>query len=137
MRRAKGGIVGIRRLGRVALAVAVIAGTLSAEGAVSFAEGSGSELVEEVAPHEVGDNAQVRLDSVSAFDPDGGDALFEPGTTNEETFSYDAVDPDTNRLLDLTRPYPATHAVGTFVEAVGSPAPTPTPQPSESPAAPS
>ena len=126
----KGGQVRIKRWARAALVVAVIAGTLTAEGAVSLAEDSGSQLVEEVAPHEVGDNAQVRLESVAAFDPAGGDAVFEPGTTNEETFSYDTIDADTDRLLGLSRPAPASHATGTFVEAVAAPTPTPAASPS-------
>lgn len=78
--------MGIKGLGRAALVASLIAGVLVGEGAISFAEGSGSKLVEEVAAHEVGDNAQVRVEDVAAFEPDGGDPIFEPGTTNEEAF---------------------------------------------------
>lgn len=133
---AKGGIVRFKGWGRVALVAALIAGTLVGEDAVSLAEGSGSKLAEEVASHEVGDNAQVRLEDVAAFDPNGGDAIFEPGTSDEETFSYASVDSDTNRLIGLSRPSPADHAVGTFVETVPSPTPESEASPNDSNAAP-
>ncbi len=101
----------------------------------SLAQSPGSELTEEVAAHEVGDNAQVRLEDVAAFDPAGGEAIFEPGTYNEEAFSYDSVDAETNRLIGLTRAAPLDHPLGAFVEAVGQeppPSAEPSPAPTES-----
>ncbi|HEX2241090.1 MAG TPA: hypothetical protein VHJ82_08130, partial [Actinomycetota bacterium] len=124
---------------RVALAIIIVAATLAGGLPRSFAQASGSELVEEVASHEYGANAQVRLKDASGFAASGGDAIFEPGTQNEEAFSYDSVDYDTNRLIGLTRPNATGHPVGSFVESLEpatdppeeSPSPSPTPTQSE------
>jgi hypothetical protein len=125
--------VGIKGLGRVALVICAFAGTLVGHTSVSTAQPPGGELVEEVLAHEVGENAQVRLDDTADFSASGGEAILEPGTSKEEAFSYERVDPETDRLIGLTRPEPAQHAAGAFVEAVGSPS---SPSPSSSPTEP-
>lgn len=107
----------VGRFARIALAVSVLAGTVVIQASASVAQDSAA-LVEEVVPHEVGGNAQVRLDDVTAFDTGGGEAIIQPGTTDAESFSYDSVDADTDRLIGLARPEPAAHPVGAVVQPV-------------------
>lgn len=123
---------------RGVVGVMLLAGALMAQSSVSTAQDSGSPLVEEVLPHEVGENAQIRLGSVADFSPHGGEGVFEPGTPNEEAFSYDHIDSETKRLIGLDRPAPGTHDAGTFVaptaSATSSPSPAQSPSPGPEPA---
>lgn len=116
-----------RRVG--ALAILLIA-TLVAQTAVSTAQPYGTELAEDVSADVSGPEASIALVDVSAF-PSSGEARFEPGTTNEEAFSYSSVDRETNRLIGLTRPAPTDHSAGSFVEAGSEQSPSPTSSPAE------
>lgn len=71
--------------------------------------------------------------SVAAFDEFGGEAVFEPGTTREETFTYDGVDTTSNEVFGVRRGDHATaHPVGAVVEALG-PKSGPRPHPASDP----
>lgn len=96
-------------------------------------ESSVSELVEAVVADTTGSEAYASLTNVAGFNPDGGEALFEPGTPNEERFQYTSVDPDANRLVGFVRPVPLDHPAGAVVQADPSdPAATPSPESSPS-----
>jgi hypothetical protein len=104
------------RQGRFFLALILLLGSLTAVTGSSVAQSAGSELVEDVAAEAAGDGAYVALASVEAFAVEGGEAIFEAGTVNEEVFSYDSADLNSSRLVGLTRPNPLAHAAGVFVQ---------------------
>jgi hypothetical protein len=123
---------------RVLLVFISLLGSLTAVTGRSIAQDAGAELAEAIAADAAGTDAYVVLQSVEAFPSAGGNAVFEPGTQNEEVFSYASVDPSKNRLVGLTRPAPLAHPAGAFVEAPssdsGDPGATPVPaEPSPSP----
>lgn len=117
---AKGGVVGTQRLVRVAVIAVLIAGTLVGEGAISLADGLGSATAHDVAAEDIGADASIVLDDVSAFGTDGGTVIIEPETETAETFDYDYVDPEGSRLVGLNRPNSAAHPAGSFVQAQSS-----------------
>ncbi|MDQ3915347.1 MAG: hypothetical protein M3323_08480 [Actinomycetota bacterium] len=104
------------RLQRGALLVLILVAALFAQTAVSTAQPPGSELAEDVPSEVVGSEASVAVLDVSAF-PSAGNAVFEPGTINEETFSYSSIDETSSLLVGVTRPTPLAHAAGAFVQA--------------------
>lgn len=125
----------------VCVLLLVLGGLISLQ-PLSRAQGAGSELAETVNADTAGDGAYIVLQSVDAFPSNGGEAVFEPGTENEEAFTYASADAETNRLTGLSRPAPIAHPTGTFVQApphqpAGSgatPGPAePSPNPSETP----
>lgn len=122
------------RQGRFLLVLVLLLGSLTAITGSSAAQVQGSELVETVQAEAAGDEASIALESVEAFPSDGGQAVFEPGTENEEEFTYVTVDGETNRLVGLTRPTPLAHSAGAFVEAAAKTDADPAPSPSETPA---
>ena len=119
------------RHGRVVLAFILLLGVLTASPRAS-AQAPGSELAEAVASDAAGDEAYVTLASVEAFPVDGGEAIFEPDSPYEETFTYANVDAESNRLVGLTRSAPLAHSAGAFVQAP-EPAVPSTPPPTSSP----
>lgn len=112
---------------RALLVLILLLGALTASRA-AVAQSAGSALAEAVAADAAGDNAYLSLESIEAFPPDGGEAFFEPGTENEEAFTYATIDAEMKRLVGLTRPEPTAHSLGAFVEAPSAPA-TGTPDP--------
>ena len=115
----------------VAILITSMLGTHSTQ---SLAEESpAAELVEAIAAETTGSDGYVSVTSVAGFASEGGEALFEPGTANEERFQYASVDSATNRLVGLVRPIPLDHPAGAVVQAdpdADEPAPTASPQPS-------
>ncbi|MDQ4025558.1 MAG: hypothetical protein M3217_08735 [Actinomycetota bacterium] len=92
-----------------------LASGVPVSGGTSWADAVGGTLTGPVAAASVGEAASVTLDDVTAFSTGGGTAVFEPGSPNQETFSYTSADPDTNQLIGLTRVAPADHQAGAFV----------------------
>lgn len=67
-----------------------------------------------------GDNLEV--ETVVDFSPDGGSAVFEPGTVRAETFEYGGIDEDLNELTGVIRPNTRyAHKIGTFVQEGSEP----------------
>lgn len=104
-----------RRGGR---AILLLAATLFAQSAVSIAQPSGAELIQAVDAESSGPDAFLLVEDVSAFAP-SGEAIIEPGTTNEEVFTYSSVDTEGESLRGLHRPTPSAHPAGVFVQAAG------------------
>lgn len=126
-------MLGNSRLVVARVVIAVLAGGLIGGNIIpAAAQGTGSELAEEVATDATD---YVAVLEISAFNADGGEAVFEPQTPNAETFTYDAIDPEARRLLGLTRTAPTTHPAGSFVAVAASEA-TPTPPQSPEPTPP-
>ncbi len=123
-------------LGRVALVVSLFAALLVANSTISLAQGPGSEVVDAVSAETNGPDAWIALESVEAFPSDGGEAVFEPGSAYEETFSYASVDEEASRLVGLVRPSPIAHSIGVFVAAptTSTEPPAETSDPTEPPA---
>jgi hypothetical protein len=119
---------------RSLLAVTIlVTSMLGAHVTTSVAEESPVELVQAVAADTTGSEAYVSVTSIAGFASDGGEALFEPGTANEERFQYSSVDTETDRLVGLVRPIPRDHAAGALVQPEPTePAPTSSPEPSPS-----
>jgi hypothetical protein len=94
-------------------------------------------LTQDVTPEDPPYNGNLSVSSVSAFNPDGGTAVFEPDTASEETFTYTSTDPESLILTGVRRESPATHPAGSVVApaepgAETTPPPA-TPVPSTSP----
>lgn len=104
---------------RIPFALVLLVGVVAGVPSRSIAQQVGSELAEPVAADAdaAEGEAYVALTSVDAFPVDGGDAIFEPGTANEEAFSYEGVDAEASRLVGITRPAPVAHSTGVFVAA--------------------
>ena len=107
-------------LGRIGLVLSLVTGLMVAGAVASNADPEGVELVDAVAAETSGDDAFAAVVAVDAFEPDGGEAVFEPGTDSEERFTYKTVDANTKRLVGLTRPTPLSHPVGALVAPVTS-----------------
>ena len=124
--------MGGRRIAVFMVVLCLVTGLLPADPS-ALAQESGSNLVQDVTSTDPADGGNLALESVGSFDPNGGEAVFEPGTADEETFTYGGVDGTQNLLVDVTRPAPRVHPVGSFVLAGPSPQPAPSSEPSPSP----
>lgn len=111
--------VSTKRMCRSLLAVAILVTTMLGTYATrSLAEESAAaELTEAIAADTTGTDAYLSVTSVAGFASEGGEALIETGTANEELFQYASVDPESSRLVGLVRPAPVDHPVGALVEA--------------------
>lgn len=105
----------MRNVARALLVGFFLASGVPVSGGISWAEDVGGTLTGPVTAGSVGEAASVALDDVTAFSPGGGTAVFEPGSPDQETFSYTSADPDSNQLIGLTRVAPADHEAGAFV----------------------
>lgn len=64
------------------------------------------------------DGSTLRVEHVTDFNEDGGEIVFEPGTSRQEIALYSGFDEATDELTGVTRPNARfTHAAGTFVQA--------------------
>ena len=72
-------------------------------------------LTQDVTPEDPPYDGNLSISSVSAFDPDGGTAVFEPGTDSEESFTYTSTDSETLILTGVRRESPVSHPKGSVV----------------------
>lgn len=119
--------MGGRRVGALLLALSLVVGLIVAQTGTSTAQGAGSSLAHEVTTTDPTEGGQIQLEDVSAFDPSGGEATFEPGTSSAESFTYSGVNAEHKYLVGISRQNPVAHPAGSFVQAVQAPEPTPTP----------
>ncbi|HEV2757528.1 MAG TPA: hypothetical protein VG318_17325 [Actinomycetota bacterium] len=113
----------MRNVARLVFVGILLVSGVRVSGGVSWAQEPGGTLAAAVTAAAVGEAAAVTLDDVSAFAPAGGAAVFEPGSPDQEAFSYASADPATNQLIGLTRVAPAEHDAGAFVATTGIAAP--------------
>lgn len=90
-------------------------------------EDSEAHLAQNVTSSSPANGESVALDSVAAFSPEGGNAIFDPNNAFAETFSYTGVDSENNALLGLQRPDPRDHPSESVVSPVDEGAPSPSP----------
>ena len=129
----------IRGLRRALCALALIGGLVApvparaqiAREEVAGVEVRGAYLVHSVTASEPSTGGRVVVDSVDAFEPNGGLAIFEPASSDREVFNYGGVNEKTSELTDVVRFAPQSHPNGSFVQAIRNA--TPSPRPSESP----
>ena len=77
----------------------------------------GSPLNQSVSTVTPNDGGRLKVEAVTDFEPDGGEAVFEPGTARQEPFGYSGIDEATDELTGVVRPNTKyTHASGTFVQ---------------------
>ena len=73
-------------------------------------------LAEGVTESSPASGGNLLVSSVAGFDPDGGEAVIEPGTSGEEYVSFDGVDVQGRALLGISRAYEAAaHEAGSQV----------------------
>lgn len=123
--------MGGRRVGAVLVSVGLLVTVVALDAGTSAAQAAGSNVTHEVTPTDPGEGGQLALEDATAFAPDGGDAIFEPGTASEEHFTYSST--DGIHLLGVSRPHPINHPQGSFVAAQTATEPTPTPTVSAAP----
>jgi hypothetical protein len=119
--------------GRIALclvAIVILSGQLTA-----VARGTTEpRLTEALTQSEPADGGDIRVDTVEGLPTGPGEALVEPGTENEESFSYTDIGTDPPRFIGVTRPSPGDHAEGAIVRgSVETPSPSPSASGSSSP----
>jgi hypothetical protein len=115
--------MGGRRIGALVACLAMVTGLLTADPGMSSARGAGSNLTHEVTATDPAEGGQIQLEDVTAFDPAGGQAVFEPGLASEEPFTFTGIDSATHHLVGVTRNNPTSHPAGAFVEALAAPQP--------------
>jgi murein DD-endopeptidase MepM/ murein hydrolase activator NlpD len=98
---------------------------------VAGVEVEGAYLVHSVTESDPANGGRVVVDSVDAFDPSGGLAIFEPASADGEVFNYAGVNEKTSELTGIVRTAPGFHPNGSFVQAIENASPSP--KPSESP----
>lgn len=129
--------MGNRRSVALVSAALMLASAAFSQTSAAETQYTGSELIEEVSAEAEGSDTYVALESVEAFAAGGGgEAVFEPGTPREEVFTYASSDPESNRLIGLSRTSALSHPVGAFVQAEGAPSEPSEPEevPTQSPA---
>ena len=127
--------MGGRRIAVLVVVVALFVGLVPVDPG-ALAQDAGSNLAQEVTAPDPAEGGTLAVESVASFDPNGGEAIFEPGTAGEETFTYEGLDSSANYLVGVSRPAPGTHPIGSFVaveQQASEPSPTPSPQPASSP----
>lgn len=97
------------------------------------AQVAGAYLVHAVTAASPASGESVVVDTVEPFQAGGGLAIFEPGSTSAEVFSYSGVDPATSELTGIVRTAPSAHPGGSFVQSIRDARPSPQPKPSPKP----
>lgn len=101
----------------------------------ALAQEAGSNLAQEVTATDPADGGTLAVENVGSFDANGGEAVFEPGTSAEERFTYQGLDTSANYLVGIVRQYPNAHPSGTFVGVIQGAEPSPSPSAESSPSA--
>jgi hypothetical protein len=98
----------------------------------------GSHLVDAITVENPKSDGRLELESVADFSSEGGTATIEPDSEQEESFTYEGIDTETNELIGLKRADAKDHEEESFVraEAVET-EPSPSPSPSETDPSPS
>lgn len=129
--------MGAGRAGAVLVCLGLLINVVVLDAGTSSAQAAGSTLTHDVSPTDPGEGGHLGLEDTSAFAPDGGEAILQPGTASEERFTYSGT--DGTHLLGVSRPNPMSHPQGAIVEvqpaAESSPTPSVSAAPEESPSA--
>lgn len=90
----------------------------------AIADGTGeTELMEAASVEVPGGGGSLRVASVDDFDPDGGSAIIEEGTSAEELLYYSEIDEEDSALTGISRPDPLPHDEGASIQTSSSTTP--------------
>ena len=106
----------IRRIGHLAIVFALLVGGLLADTATSSAQTNGTTLIDALPATLTGEHVSIEVMTLTPFSPDGGRAILEPGTSEEEEFWYRGIDTTESTLVGLDRPWAVDHESGAFLE---------------------